>query len=114
METTSGFANCIKGVDYAPQHDTASFDANKFIILEQRFEGQDATKIYESCHTSDAKEYASFFLCKQSNASEQATMIAELFETRLITPDKYSKTFSVTTSWTRLNLTFPARYDRRI
>ena len=94
----SGFANCIK-LDCTTA-DT-SIAAGEFLILEQRFEGQDLQRFMKG--TSDAKEYAVSFYVK-GNAS--ATYVVELFDadnTRQV-----SKTFSVTTSWTRVELTFPA------
>jgi hypothetical protein len=94
----SGFANCIK-LDCTTA-DT-DMDANKFIILEQRFEGQDLQRFMKG--TSDAKEYAVSFYVK-GNAS--ATYVAELFD--VDNTRQVSKTFSVTTSWTRVELTFPA------
>jgi hypothetical protein len=53
--------------------------------------------------TSDAKEYAVSFYVK-GNAS--ATYVVELFD--IDNSRRVSKTFSVTTSWTRVELTFPA------
>ena len=94
----SGFANCIK-LDCTTA-DT-DMDANKFIILEQRFEGQDLQRFMKG--TSDAKEYAVSFYVK-GNAS--ATYVVELFDSD--NSRQVSKTFSVTTSWTRVELTFPA------
>ena len=94
----SGFANCIK-LDCTTA-DT-DMDANKFIILEQRFEGQNLQRFMKG--TSDAKEYAVSFYVK-GNAS--ATYVAELFD--VDNTRRVSKTFSVTTSWTRVELTFPA------
>jgi hypothetical protein len=94
----SGFASCIK-LDCTTA-DT-DMDANKFIILEQRFEGQDLQRFMKG--TSDAKEYAVSFYVK-GNAS--ATYVAELFD--VDNTRQVSKTFSVTTSWTRVELTFPA------
>jgi hypothetical protein len=94
----SGFANCIKLACTTADTD---MDANKFIILEQRFEGQDLQRFMKG--TSDAKEYAVSFYVK-GNAS--ATYVVELFD--IDNSRRVSKTFSVTTSWTRVELTFPA------
>jgi hypothetical protein len=94
----SGFANCIK-LDCTTA-DT-SIAAGEFLILEQRFEGQDLQRFMKG--TSDAKEYAVSFYVK-GNAS--ATYVVELFDTD--NTRQVSKTFSVTTSWTRVELTFPA------
>jgi len=94
----SGFANCIK-LDCTTA-DT-SIAAGEFLILEQRFEGQDLQRFMKG--TSDAKEYAVSFYVK-GNAS--ATYVVELFD--VDNTRQVSKTFSVTTSWTRVELTFPA------
>ena len=94
----SGFANCIK-LDCTTA-DT-SIAAGEFLILEQRFEGQDLQRFMKG--TSDAKDYAVSFYVK-GNAS--ATYVVELFDTD--NTRQVSKTFSVTTSWTRVELTFPA------
>jgi hypothetical protein len=94
----SGFANCIK-LDCTTA-DT-SIAAGEFLILEQRFEGQDLQRFMKG--TSDAKEYAVSFYVK-GNAS--ATYVVELFDTD--NTRQVSKTFSVTTSWTKVELTFPA------
>jgi len=94
----SGFANCIK-LDCTTA-DT-SIGADEFFLIEQRFEGQDLQRFMKG--TSDAKEYAVSFYVK-GNAS--ATYVVELFD--VDNTRQVSKSFSVTTSWTRVELTFPA------
>ena len=94
----SGFANCIK-LDCTTA-DT-SIDASEFIGLQYRPEGQDLQRFMKG--TSDAKEYALSFYVK-GNAS--ATYAVELFD--FDNSRQVSKTFSVTTSWTRVEITYPA------
>ena len=96
--TPNGFANAIKLT--CTTADT-SIGAGEYIMLEQRIEGQNLQAFAKG--TSDAKPFAVSFYVK-GNAS--ATYICELFDndnTRQI-----SKTFNVTTDWTRVELTFPA------
>ena len=97
-DAPSGFANCIK-LDCTTA-DT-SIAANELMILEQRFEGQDLQRFAKG--TSDAKEYTVSFYVK-GNAS--ATYVVELFD--VDNTRQVSKSFSVTTSWARVQLTFPA------
>ena len=94
----SGFANSIKLS--CTQADT-SIAADEFAVIEQRFEGQDLQRFMKG--TSDAKEYAVSFYVK-GNAS--ATYVIELFDND--NDRQVSKQFSVTTSWSRVELTFPA------
>ena len=94
----SGFANCIK-LDCTTA-DT-SIAADEITILGQSFEGQNVQAFAKG--TSDAKPFVVSFYVK-GNAS--ATYVAELYDhdnTRNIT-----QAFSVTTDWTRVELTFPA------
>ena len=94
----SGFASCIK-LDCTTA-DT-SIGADDFFLIEQRFEGADLQRFMKG--TSDAKEYAVSFYVK-GNAS--ATYVVELFD--IDNTRQVSKSFSVTTSWTRVELIFPA------
>ena len=94
----SGFANCIK-LDCTTA-DT-SIAAGEYGVLVQRLEGQDLQKFMKG--TSDAKSYTVSFYVK-GNAS--ATYILELIDRD--NSRSVSKTFSVTTSWSRVELTFPA------
>ena len=94
----SGFANSLK-LDCTTA-DT-SIAAGELLILEHRIEGQNLQAFAKG--TSDAKPFALSFYVK-GNAS--ATYVAELYDNdnnRAI-----SKTFSVTTDWTRVELTYPA------
>ena len=94
----AGFANCIK-LDCTTA-DT-SIAAGEYLVLAHRLEGQDLQQFMKG--TSDAKSFTVSFYVK-GNAS--ATYILELVDrdnSRAV-----SKTFSVTTAWTRVELTFPA------
>ena len=94
----SGFANSLK-LDCTTA-DT-SIASGELLILEHRIEGQNLQAFAKG--TSDAKPFAVSFYVK-GNAS--ATYVAELYDNdnnRAI-----SKTFSVTTDWTRVELTYPA------
>jgi len=94
----SGFGNSLK-LDCTTA-DT-SIAAGELLLLQQRIEGQDLQAFAKG--TSDAKEFSVSFYVK-GNAS--ATYVCELHDqdnTR-----QCSKTFSVTTDWTRIELLFPA------
>ena len=94
----NGFANSLK-LDCTTA-DT-SIGAGEYLFISQKLEGQDLQRFAKG--TSDAKPFTVSFYVK-GNAS--ATYTCELFDednTRQI-----SKTFSVTTSWTRVELLFPA------
>ena len=94
----SGFANSLK-LDCTTA-DT-SIASGEILKIEQRIEGQNLQAFAKG--TSDAKPFAVSFYVK-GNAS--ATYVCELFDqdnSRFC-----SKTFNVTTDWTRVELTFPA------
>ena len=94
----NGFANSLK-LDCTTA-DT-SIGAGEYFFLSQKIEGRDLQHFAKG--TSDAKPFTVSFYVK-GNAS--ATYTCELFDednTRQI-----SKTFSVTTNWTRVELLFPA------
>ena len=94
----NGFANSLK-LDCTTA-DT-SIGAGEYFFLSQKIEGQDLQHFAKG--TSDAKPFTVSFYVK-GNAS--ATYTCELFDednTRQI-----SKTFSVTTNWTRVELLFPS------
>ena len=94
----SGFANSIK-LDCTTA-DT-SIASGEVVILQQKIEGQNLQGFAKG--TSDAKPFALSFYVK-GNAS--ATYVAELIDndnTRHI-----SKSFTVGTDWTRVELTYPA------
>ena len=94
----SGFANSLKFDCTTADTSIASGEA---LNIQHRFEGQNLQAFAKG--TSDAKPFALSFYVK-GNAS--ATYVAELYDndnTRQI-----SKTFNVTTDWTRVELTYPA------
>ena len=94
----SGFANSLK-LDCTTA-DT-SIASTEVLILQQKIEGQNLQGFAKG--TSDAKPFAVSFYVK-GNAS--ATYVAELMDndnTRQV-----SKSFTVGTDWTRVELTFPA------
>jgi len=94
----SGFANSVKLE--CTTADT-SIAAGEILLLSTGLEGQDLQRFAKG--TSDAKPFAVSFYVK-GNAS--ATYVAELYDhdnTRQV-----SKTFSVTTNWSRVELFFPA------
>ena len=94
----SGFANSLK---LACTTADTSVAAGEYFFLQQNIEGQNLQGFAKG--TSDAKPFALSFWVK-GNAS--ATYVAELYDndnTRQI-----SKTFNVTTDWTRIELTYPA------
>ena len=95
----SGFANCIK-LDCTTA-DT-SIASNEFFLIRQRIEGQNIQMFAKG--TSDAKQYALSFYVK-GNAN--ATYVAELMDNSN-SNRHVNKTFAVTTSWTRIEIIFPA------
>ena len=98
VPTGKGFANSLK---LACTTADTSVAAGEYFFLQQNLEGQNLQGFAKG--TSDAKPFALSFWVK-GNAS--ATYVAELYDndnTRQI-----SKTFSVTTDWTRIELTYPA------
>jgi hypothetical protein len=98
VPTGKGFANSIKLA--CTTADTSIASGEQF-IFQQKIEGQNAQGFAKG--TSEAKPFALSFYVK-GNAS--ATYVAALFDednTRYV-----GKTFSVTTDWTRVEITFPA------
>ena len=93
-----GFANAMK---FTCTTADTSIGANEYFILQQKFEGQDLQQLKKG--SSDAEEFTVSFYVK-GNAS--ATYVVEMYD--LDNARQVSKTFSVTTSWTRVVLTFPA------
>ena len=93
-----GFANALK---FTCTTADTSIGSSEYFILQQKIEGQDLQQLRKG--SSDAKEFTVSFYVK-GNAS--ATYILEIFD--LDNSRQISKTFSVTTSWTRVVLTFPA------
>ena len=94
----SGFANSTK-IDVTTA-DT-SVAAGEYFIFQQKIEGQNLQGFAKG--TSDAKPFAVSFYVK-GNAS--ATYCCELFDGD--NSRQASKLFSVTTDWTRVELTFDA------
>ena len=94
----SGFGHSLK-LDCTTA-DT-SVGASDYMFISTRIEGQNAQMFAKG--TSDAKAFAVSFYVK-ANAS--ATYACELFDSD--SNRQISKTFSVTTDWTRVELIFPA------
>ena len=98
VPTGKGFANSLKLE--CTTADTSIASGEQF-IFQQKIEGQNVQGFAKG--TSEAKPFALSFYVK-GNAS--ATYVAALFDednTRYV-----GKTFSVTTDWTRVEITFPA------
>ena len=94
----SGFANSLK---LACTTADTSIASGEILKMEQRIEGQNLQAFAKG--TSDAKPFAVSFYVKGNSS---ATYVCELFDednSRFC-----SKTFNVTTDWTRVELTFPA------
>ena len=94
----AGFANSLKLSTTTADTSVAS---GEYLFLQQRFEGQNLQQFAKG--TSEAKPFALSFYVK-GNAS--ATYVAELFDGD--NSRQVSKTFNVTTSWSRVELSFPA------
>ena len=94
----SGFANSLK---LACTTADTSIGSGELLVLSQIIEGQDLQRFAKG--TSDAKPFAVSFYVK-GNAS--ATYVCELFDGD--NSRHVCKTFSVTTDWTRVELSFPA------
>ena len=98
VPTGKGFANSTK-LDCTTA-DT-SIAAGEFLIFRQSIEGQNLQGFAKG--TSEAKPFALSFYVK-GNAS--ATYVAELADAD--NSRQISKTFNVTTDWTKVELTYPA------
>jgi len=94
----SGFANSLK-LDCTTA-DT-SIAAGELLLIQHKIEAQNCQQFAKG--TSDAKPFAVSFYVK-GNAS--ATYVAELVGDDV--SRQISKTFNVTTDWTRVELTYPA------
>ena len=94
----SGFANSLK---LACTTTDTSIASGEQLLIQQRIEGQNLQAFAKG--TSDAKPFAVSFYVK-GNAS--ATYVCELHDKD--NDRQCSKTFNVTTDWTRIELTFPA------
>jgi len=97
-DSPSGFANSLK-LDCTTA-DT-SVGSSEFLVLQTKFEGQDLQRFMKG--TSDAKEYALSFYVKANASATYVCELADRDNSRGV-----SKTFSVTTGWTRVELIFPA------
>jgi hypothetical protein len=95
----SGFANSTK---LACTTTDTSIAAGEFLTFTQKIEGQNLQSFAKG--TSDAKPFAVSFYVK-GNAS--ATYVAELMDNDN-SNRHVSKSFTVTTDWTRVELSFPA------
>ena len=93
-----GFANSTK---FNCTTADTSIAAGEFLQFEQLIEGQNLQAFAKG--TADAKPFAVSFYVK-GNAS--ATYVCELFDAD--NSRQISKTFNVTTDWTRVELSFPA------
>jgi len=94
----SGFANSLK---FDCTTADTSIASGENLNIQHRIEGQNLQAFAKG--TSDAKPFALSFYVK-GNAS--ATYVAELYDGD--NNRQISKTFSVTTDWTRVELTYPA------
>ena len=93
-----GFANAMK---FTCTTEDTSIANDEYFILQHKIEGQDLQQLKKG--SSDAEEFTVSFYVK-GNAS--ATYVVEIYD--LDNNRQISKTFSVTTGWTRVELTFPA------
>ena len=94
----SGFANCLK-LDCTTA-DT-SIAAAEFLLLQQRFEGQDLQQLKKG--TSDAELITISFYVKANAAFDFVLELQDSDNNRNI-----HKVFATTTGWVRHELTFPA------
>jgi hypothetical protein len=97
-DAPNGFGNSVK---LSCTTTDTSLAAGDYLSFSTRLEGRDMQRFKKG--TSDAEKYAVSFYVK-GNAN--ATYVCELYDY-----DNFrgvSQTFSVTTSWTRVELTFPA------
>ena len=94
----SGFANSLK---VACTTTDTSIAAGEQFTIEQSIEAQNCQSIAKG--TADAKPLTLSFYCK---ANANATYVAELYAQDV--DRRISSLFSVTTDWTRVEITFPA------
>ena len=97
-DAPNGFGNSVK---LSCTTTDTSLAAGDYLSFSTRIEGRDMQRFKKG--TSDAEKYAVSFYVK-GNAS--ATYVCELYDY-----DNFrgvSQTFSVTTAWTRVELSFPA------
>ena len=97
-DAPNGFGNSLK---FACTTADTSIASNEYFFLQQKIEGQNLQSFAKG--TSDAKAFMVSFYVK-GNAS--ATYVCELYDST--NTRQISKTFNVTTSWSRVELSFPA------
>ena len=98
-DSPSGFANSIK---LACTTSVASAGAAEVINLSYVFEGQDLQRIAKG--TADAQQVTlSFYVKGNASATYAAELVDDDNSYRLV-----SKLFSVTSGWSRIEITFPA------
>jgi hypothetical protein len=92
----SGFANCMQVTCTTADTSIAS---TELYVLQYKFEGQDIQQLKKG--TSDAEKVTVSFYVK---GHDSATYTCELFD--VDNSRQISQTFNVTTSWSRVELTF--------
>ena len=97
-DTPDGFSKSLK---ISTTTADTSIAAGEYHRLQTKFEGQNLQRFAKG--TSGAKQYTLSFYCK---ANANATYVVELND--VDNSRSVSKTFSVTTNWTRVIVTFPA------
>jgi len=96
-DTPSGFSKSLKISTTTADTNTQAAEYHR---LQTKFEGKDLKRFHKG--NSDAKEWTISFYCK---ANAAATYTVELYDTD--NQAHVAKSFSVTTDWTRVILTFP-------
>ena len=94
----SGFANCLK---LACTTADTSIAASEYLLLQHKIEGQNLQRIKKG--TSDAEQITISFYVKGNASATYALSLLDNDNNRSV-----SKLFSVTTSWNRIELNFPA------
>ena len=92
----AGFANCLK---FTTTTADTSIAANEKLFLQQKFEGQDLQQLQKG--TATAKQFTVSFYVKGNAAAIYSVEIKDTDNNRINT-----QSFSVTTSWNRIELTF--------
>jgi len=94
----AGFANCLKLTTTTAD---TSIAASEYLILQQRFEGQDLQHLEKG--TATAKQVTISFYVKGNASATYTCELNDIDNTRQIAQE-----FAVTTSWNRIELTFAA------
>jgi len=97
-DTPTGFSNSLK---IATTTADTSVAAGEYHRLQTKFEGRNLQRFAKG--TTGAKEFTLSFYCKANAAATYVVELVDNDNTRSV-----SKTFSVTTDWTRVIVTFPA------